>query len=402
MSSTIQWLWLTTKQGITPHKIAKLMEAYGSIEEIYKRTSYDVRGLTRAETDRLLDKSLDTARQTFQNVLDCGASILTCDNKFYPECLRNISPMPYVLYMKGTPVNFDKILGIGIVGTRLNTDYGAKCAYNISYGLGERGAVIISGMAMGIDSIAMHAAVKAGAYAIGVLGCGIDIVYPQSNDWLFREITKTGLIISEYPPGTRAFPGNFPQRNRIIAGLSKGVLVIEGAKSSGSMITARLALEYNRDLYAVPRCIGDVNAKGIPMDGTNHLIRDGAKLTLNAEDILCEYEYMPIEKRKPKKKSRKEQSPSADKVPSFEHEVKQPEAETKKEQSDDGFARLMERADNDIQRSVIKLLKDEGKYADEIVRELDGEIGAAGVTLTLMETMGFLKRGPDGKYRLNI
>lgn len=395
MSSTIQWLWLTTKQGITPHKIAKLMEAYGSIEEIYKRTSYNVRGLTRAETDRLLDKSLDTARQTFQNVLDCGASILTCDNKFYPECLRNISPMPYVLYMKGTPVNFDKILGIGIVGTRLNTDYGAKCAYNISYGLGERGAVIISGMALGIDSIAMHAAVKAGAYAIGVLGCGIDIVYPQSNDWLFREITKTGLIISEYPPGTRAFPGNFPQRNRIIAGLSKGVLVIEGAKSSGSMITARLALEYNRDLYAVPRCIGDVNAKGIPMDGTNHLIRDGAKLTLNAEDILCEYEYMPIEKRKPKKKIRKEQPP-AEEIPKHEEKT----TETNTEQAD--VERLIEKTNSDIERSVIMLLKGGGKYADEIVRELDGEIGSAGVTLTLMETMGFLKRGADGRYELNI
>ncbi|MDY3030179.1 MAG: DNA-processing protein DprA [Clostridia bacterium] len=395
MSSTIQWLWLTTKQGITPHKIAKLMEAYGSIEEIYKGTSYNVRGLTRAETDRLLDKSLDTARQTFQNVLDCGASILTCDNKFYPECLRNISPMPYVLYMKGTPVNFDKILGIGIVGTRLNTDYGAKCAYNISYGLGERGAVIISGMALGIDSIAMHAAVKAGAYAIGVLGCGIDIVYPQSNDWLFREITKTGLIISEYPPGTRAFPGNFPQRNRIIAGLSKGVLVIEGAKSSGSMITARLALEYNRDLYAVPRCIGDVNAKGIPMDGTNHLIRDGAKLTLNAEDILCEYEYMPIEKRKPKKKIRKEQPP-AEETPKHEEKT----TETNTEQAD--VERLIEKTNSDIERSVIMLLKGGGKYADEIVRELDGEIGSAGVTLTLMETMGFLKRGADGRYELNI
>lgn len=392
MSNTIKWLWLTTKRGLSSVKISRLVEKYGNIEDIYSRTSYDVPHLTKEDTAALCNKSLDTAKRTYENVRSCGAEILTCDNKYYPESLRNIRPMPYVLYVRGRAMDIDNMFAIGIVGTRINTDYGAECASRISYELGKQDVVIVSGLAKGIDSIAMSAAIRAGAKTIGVLGCGIDQVYPASNRRLFDEVLKNGLIISEYPPGTMAFRGSFPQRNRIIAGLSRGVLVVEGSRSSGSMITARFAEEYSRDVFAVPRNIGDKNARGIPMDGTDHLIQTGAKLIMNAADILTEYGYTA-----PKIKS--------DSPPPEPHisvrEVKAADPPSVEEITDDDIEVLAERAASDIQKSIIRLIGGRGLFADEIADGLDADASVIGTALTIMETIGLIKRQPDGKYKLN-
>ncbi len=392
MSNTIKWLWLTTKRGLSSVKISRLVEKYGNIEDIYSRTSYDVPHLTKEDTAALCNKSLDTAKRTYENVRSCGAEILTCDNKYYPESLRNIRPMPYVLYVRGRAMDIDNMFAIGIVGTRINTDYGAECASRISYELGKQDVVIVSGLAKGIDSIAMSAAIRAGAKTIGVLGCGIDQVYPASNRRLFDEVLKNGLIISEYPPGTMAFRGSFPQRNRIIAGLSRGVLVVEGSRSSGSMITARFAEEYSRDVFAVPRNIGDKNARGIPMDGTDHLIQTGAKLIMNAADILTEYGYTA-----PKIKS--------DSPPPEPHisvrEVKAADPPSVEEITGDDIEVLAERAASDIQKSIIRLIGGRGLFADEIADGLDADASVIGTALTIMETIGLIKRQPDGKYKLN-
>lgn len=392
MSNTIKWLWLTTKRGLSSVKISRLVEKYGNIEDIYSRTSYDVPHLTKEDTAALCNKSLDTAKRTYENVRSCGAEILTCDNKYYPESLRNIRPMPYVLYVRGRAMDIDNMFAIGIVGTRINTDYGAECASRISYELGKQDVVIVSGLAKGIDSIAMSAAIRAGAKTIGVLGCGIDQVYPASNRRLFDEVLKNGLIISEYPPGTMAFRGGFPQRNRIIAGLSRGVLVVEGSRSSGSMITARFAEEYSRDVFAVPRNIGDKNARGIPMDGTDHLIQTGAKLIMNAADILTEYGYTA-----PKIKS--------DSPPPEPHisvrEVKAADPPSVEEITGDDIEVLAERAASDIQKSIIRLIGGRGLFADEIADGLDADASVIGTALTIMETIGLIKRQPDGKYKLN-
>ena len=396
MSNTIKWLWLTTKRGLSSVKISRLVEKYGSIEDIYSRTSYDVPHLTKEDTAALCNKSLDTAKRTYENVRSCGAEILTCDNKYYPESLRNIRPMPYVLYVRGRAMDIDNMFAIGIVGTRINTDYGAECASRISYELGKQGVVIVSGLAKGIDSIAMSAAIRAGAKTIGVLGCGIDQVYPASNRRLFDEVLKNGLIISEYPPGMLAFRGSFPQRNRIIAGLSRGVLVVEGSRSSGSMITARFAEEYSRDVFAVPRNIGDKNAHGIPMDGTDHLIQTGAKLIMSAADMLTEYGYTA-----PKIKS---DSPPPEPPPEPDisvREVKAADPPPAKEITDTDIEALSERAASDMQKSIIRLIGRHELFADEIADELDADAAGIGTALTIMETIGLIKRQPDGRYKLN-
>ncbi len=195
------------------------------------------------------------------------------------------------------------------------------------------------------------------------------------------------MIISEYPPGALPLRGHFPQRNRIIAGLSRGILVVEGSKNSGSLITAKFAEEYNRDIFAVPRSIGAKNAKGIPMDGTNHLIQSGAKLVMNAGDILNEYGI-------PFKKTSKRETAPVEK----EEKIKPPVQPPVKKLDIDS---LLERASSDLQKEVIRFIGDKALYADEIVQGLDAETSAIGTTLTMMETFRLIQRQPDGRYKLN-
>lgn len=391
-SRTLKWLWLTTKPGIMPHKVEILLKYYGNIHNIYNAKNYNVPGFRKKDIDNLLDKDISKAKKVYETVKDLGALIMTCDNEFYPQILKNIRPMPHVLYMRGNPMSLDSILGIGVVGTRNNTEYGGMCAYKFSNELARKGAVIISGLALGIDRIAMSAALKAGGRVIGVLGCGIDIEYPLANAQLYKEVLKSGLIISEYPPGTNAFKGNFPQRNRIIAGLSRGVLIIEGSKKSGSLITAGFANDYNRDVFAVPRNIYESE-----MNGTNYLIQCGAKLVTNAEDILIEYEgiipYLDMRvgtninidldvnlQRSENKKRRKINASIKNKTSNID--------------------KILDMAENDLERKIIKLLSENDLYIDEISRAVEDNIAMVNASIILLETKGLIEKCPGNKYKL--
>ena len=379
MSSTIKWLWLVSKQGITPQNTAALLKIYGSIEEIYAAKSYKAAGIKENVAAGLRDKRFDAAEQLYNRICACGARILTYSSRYYPSCLKNIHPIPYVLYVRGQMPLLDDMFAIGIVGTRTNTDYGAEAAAKIASDLARRNVVIVSGLAMGIDSIAMKAAINAGGRTIGVLGCSIDKVYPASNRQLYEAVMKNGLVISEYPPGAPMHRGAFPQRNRIIAGLSRGVLVAEGSRNSGSLITANCALEYNRDVFAVPRDIGAANAHGQLMDGANYLIQSGAKLVTTADDILSEFGYAPSAVKG------KSAAPNASMEASITASIKQ----------------LNERASNELQRLIIKTIGTGSLFPDELETMLGGDAGSLGTALTMMETMGIIVRTPDGRYGLN-
>ena len=397
MSNTIQWIWLTKAISMNSKKISYLLDEYGDIDSIYNSTTYNGDYLTAKDKNNLADKSLMEAANVYKAVCNCGAFILTYDNPHYPECLKAIDDIPYVLYLKGKPIDLDNILGIGVVGTRNNTKYGEQCATMLASELGKRGAVIISGMALGIDCIAMHAAIKTGARTIGVLGCGIDMIYPSTNKWLFEETLKNGLIISEYPPETMATRYTFPQRNRIIAALSKGVLVIEGAAKSGSMITAKYAEKYGRELFALPRNIGDKNDEGILMDGTNELIKNGAHIITSADDIVERYYQYEI---KLNMTEEIKNLPEYEDVPKSKSKA-QPE-EHKEEAAKPDITELLARTDDDKEKSVMKLIAEESLYPDEIAMDLDGGAGDIGVILTIMETKGLIKRQPDGRYGLSL
>jgi len=214
---------------------------------------------------------------------DCGAGYITFWDKQYPKLLKEIPNAPAILYVRGD-VEVLSQSSLAIVGSRKYTSYGIRSAQKLSHEISEAGLVVVSGLALGIDSVVHRANVDVHGKTIGVLACGVDTVYPSSNRQLAEQILEMGgAIISEYPCGYPPLKQNFPQRNRIIAGLSLGTLVVEAAEKSGALITAFLALEANREVFAVPGNIDCENSAG-----SNYLIQKGAKLVRNAEDVFEE------------------------------------------------------------------------------------------------------------------
>lgn len=271
MERIIKYIWFTIK-GISPRKLMMLLEYFPTIEELYYTPKYDfLPYLSPKERQQLEDKSLERAESIYKRCIECGIRILTIEDINYPQILKEISSPPIVLYQKGKNIDLNNEFCIGVVGTRHSTSYGERIATKFCRTLAQEDITVVSGLALGIDSIAARAVVSVKKPTIAVLGCGIDIVYPSSNRELYSEVEKYGMIISEYPPGTPPATWTFPRRNRIIAGLSKGVIIVEGSKKSGSLITANFALEYNRDVFAIPRNIDDYG-----LDGTNYLIKQGA------------------------------------------------------------------------------------------------------------------------------
>jgi len=209
-----------------------------------------------------------------------GARIVTFNDPEYPELLKEIHDPPMILYIKGAEIPQNKIF-VAIVGSRNATHYGLKAAEEFGQGIARRGLGVVSGMALGIDAASHWGCLSGKGPTIGVLGTGIDIIYPGQNRKLFEKIIESGTLITEFPVGTTPSPSNFPKRNRIISGLSRGVLVVEATKNSGSLITASIALEQGRDVYAVPGSIESFKSRGC-----HFLIKNGAMLAENADDIM--------------------------------------------------------------------------------------------------------------------
>lgn len=227
-------------------------------------------------------KSLDPERY-YQAIIDSQIKILTINDSNYPESLKLIYNPPAVLYYRGEIKEKDKN-AIGIVGTRKISGYGRTVTQKFSHDLALSGFTIVSGLAKGVDTIAHYAAIHASGRTLAVLGGGLNQIFPSENMGLAKNISDGfGAVISEYPPDASSLPGNFPQRNRIIAALSKGVVVTEAAEDSGSMITARLALEYGKEVYAIPGPVTSELSRG-----PSNLIKEGAKLAFSADDILIE------------------------------------------------------------------------------------------------------------------
>ena len=284
----IHWIWLATRPGLSDRVKVGLMQHFSDPEDIFYGSEdafRNIEGLSQEVIEQLSDKNLTQA----EKILDaCGRQkihILTYRDAAYPNRLKNISDPPLILYYKGNLPDFDGSPMIGVVGTRKASIYGLTAAKRMGYQIARCGGIVVSGMAFGIDGVAMSGALTAGGQTVGVLGCGADIVYPLSNKALFADVEQYGCIISEFPPGTPPARWNFPRRNRIISGLSNGVLVVEAPEKSGALITASLALEQGRDVFVVP---GNIDVPSFV--GSNRLLRDGAILAGTGWDILCEYE----------------------------------------------------------------------------------------------------------------
>jgi DNA processing protein len=272
---------------ISPKVKVTLLERFGGAMELYFTTREDLselKILSPRQTEELMRKDLGKTDGVMEYCEGEGVRILTIQDAEYPLRLKNIPDPPCALYIKGRLPAIDEEALVSVVGTRGATPYGIKMARRIGYEATKCGGLICSGLAAGIDSAAVEGALRAGGGAVGVLGTGIDEIYPKFNKPLFDDVAAVGAYLTEYPPGTPMFTGAFPMRNRIIAGLAVGVTIIEAPHKSGALITADYALEYGRDVFAVPG-----NADSPKSQGSNALIRDGAKAVTCGWDICGEY-----------------------------------------------------------------------------------------------------------------
>lgn len=287
MAAVNYWLWLTTRKGVGQRGILRLLDYFGSPERVYFALREDfepIAGLSAQTVDSLMDKSMEESDAILGRCDELGVQIMTFQDSDYPERLRQLDDPPVVLYILGHRIRFDEEAAFGIVGSRTPSAYGQEVAPMLGLELARHGALLVSGIAQGIDSLALRGALKGGGRVVSVLAGGVDVPYPRENRYLYQDVAAVGALISEYPPGTRHKGEHFPIRNRLISGLSLGVVAVECTRFSGTMLTINHAVEQNRDVCAVP---GSIFA---PMSqGPNWLLQQGARPVTSGEDILMGY-----------------------------------------------------------------------------------------------------------------
>lgn len=409
----VHWIWLAHRPGFGPRRKAELLEHFRDPEAVYYAREEALRqlGLSGEAINALLDKNLDSSEKILEDCRKKRLNILTLQDAAYPSRLKNIPDPPLVLYYKGQLPDFDSEPVIGVVGTRKASAYGLTVAKRMGYQIGKCGALVVSGMAYGIDGMAMAGALTAGAKTVGVLGCGADIVYPQSNRALFRDVERYGCILSEFAPGQPAAKWTFPLRNRIISGLSCGVLVVEAPEKSGALITARLALEQGRDVFAVP---GNIDVPTCA--GSNALLRDGAAMVSSGWDVVCEYEALFPDKihREDRPSHQKAYPDEVRRAASEEEEDPARVAQTpripekvthlKKNLEKKSIDKEPVQAYSDVNVNLSRLSEDEKQIVTSLQngqRLVDDVIAETGMTtgkllgiLTMLELKGVIKRLP--------
>lgn len=287
MADILDWVSLSLVPGLGASGIGRLVEFFAGPDRVLQATARErsqVGGIRAEALSGLSDVNAVRRRgeQELERLGAFGGQALCLEDAGYPSLLRQISTPPPVLYIRGQKELLASC-GVAIVGSRAATAYGHRIASALAHDLAGRGVAVVSGLALGIDACAHAGALSASGGTVAVLGCGLDVVYPQQNRRLYQQIQDCGILVSEYPLGTRPEGFRFPARNRIIAGMSYGVVVVEAAKKSGSLITAEFALEEGRDVFAVP---GQVDS--FKSAGAHWLLQQGAKLVLSAGDILEE------------------------------------------------------------------------------------------------------------------
>lgn len=283
-------IWLAACVGSRPGAYSAVISEFGSARGAYNADLSKAKpsgALSRKIIAALADKDLSEASRIADFCSLNRIAVLFPSDEEYPALLRDLPDLPAVLYVKGRLPDFSRIPAVSVVGTRKMTEYGMLMAYSMGYGLARGGAAVISGMAAGGDSMSHCGALDAGGYTVAVLGCGVDRAYPTGNARLMQVIAERGAVISEYPPGTEVRRQNFPERNRIISGLSRAVIVTEADAHSGALITARRARLQARAVFAVPGKVGEKGSAGV-----NSLLKDGAETATNADDVLKDFLFL--------------------------------------------------------------------------------------------------------------
>ena len=399
----IYWIWLAELKGLSCSQKKMLLQHFHDPEEIY-HSSLDaftqVEGVTKDMLQALEDKSLAQAEKI---LTDCAAKdiqILTLSDSCYPSKLRNTYDPPIVLYCKGKLPNWEKTPVIGMVGTRKSSPYGMRAARSYGAQIAACGGAVISGGAAGIDTMAQEGALEAAGTVLCVFGCGVDVYYPARNKSLFEEIAVRGCLISEYPPKTEPLRWHFPRRNRIVSGMSRGILVVEAGHRSGALETAGKALEHNRDVFAVP---GPIDSPDYV--GTNNLIKDGAYAVTAAGDILRVYgavEAAPAPRKLRKKPVRAPKDP-AEKPGKREKPAEEPasikpvQPAAEEALSDSDIAAIAEMAVRDPEGAILAAVGQRA-HLDEIIERTGLPAGEVMVSLTMLELQGVVAQKPGNYY----
>jgi len=371
--TSMQWLALALTPGLGPTKARRVIEFFGSVQALFRAslTELEAAGLHAISAQSLgTGRSMELAQDEVGKVAAADARIVSLDDPGYPTQLKQIYDPPLILYVRGNEASISQP-GIALVGTRHPTPYGSGMAERLACDLAARGLVIFSGMARGIDTAGHRGAIAAKGKTVAVWGTGVDVVYPKENTRLVEQILALGgAIISEFPMGTFPAPQNFPIRNRIISGISLGVLVVEAAEYSGTRITARCALEQNREVFAVP---GNVTNKGSWTPNT--LIKQGAKLVATWEDI---WEELPTEVRLTLQPEAGSESPEGQTASLFGETELSPH-----------------------EKKIFALLKaDESTHIDDIVERLEPALSSSEIFAALfeLELAGKVKQLPGKNF----
>lgn len=397
------WIWLQNALGAGA-RTDELLAYFKTPEEMYKAGDYEWRLsglLTQKKIEALKGSSFEKITEIINECRKKGYKIITPDDNLFPNRLKNLSDMPLVLYGIGDCSVLNDTVSLGMVGTRNASNYGIETAQKLSFLLALSGATIVSGGALGIDSEAHAGAMLAKGRTLAFLGCGLSVNYLAENASLRRAITRYGAVVSEYSPFTPASRTTFPTRNRLISGVSLGVVVVEAGVKSGSLITANYALEQGKDVFAVP---GDIVRSSF--DGANYLIKNGAKPVFNAEDVLSEYEYLygdlidlsnakttiaSIPYVNYRKKKQNSQSVEAKKV---ENKIKEKEPSVKPIPE-----KVLPDDISNEAKVVYSALNEQGVHIDDIVRVTNLKMNIVLSSLTELELYGFVELESGKKYK---
>ena len=315
MTMREEWIWLAEALGANNRFVQPLLDYFGSAGEVYRQANREslrcIEEINTATVKALCKKDMKAAEQIAAQCDRAGISIVTYEEDRYPSSLRSIFSPPLVLYYRGQLPDFSSLPAFTIVGTRKATKEGEKTAYEFAAHLSSRGICIVSGMAYGIDTQANSGALTGSAPTVAVLGCGVDVVYPPSNLELMDRIIQSGAVISEYPPGTRPLAHHFLARNRIMAGLGMGVLVVEAPRVSGALSTAHAALESGKEVFVVP---GSIYSS--VCTGSNRLLIEGACPVVSPVDIIDAFQWILVEEEEkaPEEKETVSLSPLEEKL----------------------------------------------------------------------------------------
>ncbi len=396
----IHWLWLATRPDLSDRAKAALLEHFPDAEDLYFADPENFRELSEEAQKSLQDKNLTQAQKILEECAQKDIHILAYRDAGYPMRLRNIPDPPVVLYYKGRLPDFDGMPLVGVVGTRKASAYGLTAAKRMGYQIASCGGIVVSGMAFGIDGLAMAGALTAGKPVIGVLGCGADIVYPASNKALFADTQKNGCILTEFPPGTPPNKWNFPKRNRIISGISCGVLVVEAPEKSGALITARQAADQGRDVFVVPGNIDVDSCKG-----SNALLRDGAIAATCGWDVIGEYEGLfPDKIHKQDKPVKMTVYPEEMKEPEKAKVAQKPKLLEKlkkaKPKEEPPAPKLPEAKFSEQEAALVAMIQKGTDLVDDIIAQSGLPAAQVSASLTMLAIKGVIKNLPGKRVAL--